>query len=104
LHARTQELQAHHAHQFELIGQFLKETPHSSAFETMRHLFPRLLNAVDDMLALGETIAHLSWMRYEGLVQRQLDQEGIDRYVLSQQIPAQAIERLNIRQSQNHYA
>jgi archaemetzincin len=27
LHARTQELQAHHAHQFELIGQFLKETP-----------------------------------------------------------------------------
>ena len=104
LHARTQELQAHHAHQFELIGQFLKETPHSSAFETMRHLFPRLLNAVDDMLALGETIAHLSWMRYEGLVQRQLDPEGIDRYVLSPQIPAQAIERLNIRQSQNHYA
>jgi hypothetical protein len=70
----------------------------------MRHLFPRLLNAVDDMLALGETIAHLSWMRYEGLVHRHLDPEGIYRFQLSTQIPAQAIERLNISQSLNHYA
>ena len=104
LHARTQELQAHHALQFELIGQLLAEVPGSTAFETMRHLFPRLLNAVDDMLALGETIAHLSWMRYEGLVHRNLDAEGVYRFELSTQPPAQAIERLNISQSLNHYA
>jgi hypothetical protein len=56
------------------------------------------------MLALGETIAHLSWMRNEGLVHRHLDPEGIYRFQLSTQIPAQAIERLNISQSLNHYA
>lgn len=104
LHARTQELQAHHADQFEQIAEFLKEKPDSSAFETMRHLFPRLLSPVDDMLALGETIAHLSWMRYEGLVHRTLDASGVNRFQLSQQKPAQAIERLNIRQFQNQYA
>jgi glyoxylase-like metal-dependent hydrolase (beta-lactamase superfamily II) len=104
LHARAQELQDHHAFQFELIGQFLEKEPDLSAFEVMRHLFPRLLSAVDDMLALGETIAHLSWMRYEGLVDRSLDAAGIHRYRLSPNNPAQAIERLNISQHLNHYA
>jgi hypothetical protein len=56
------------------------------------------------MLALGETIAHLSWMRYEGLVDRSLDVAGIHRYRLSPNNPAQAIERLNISQHLNHYA
>ena len=83
LHARTQELRAHHEHQFELLRAHLTEHDSCSAFEAMLCLFPRLRGPVDDMLALGETIAHLSWLRFEGVLRRVLDEDGVYRFALS---------------------
>ncbi len=83
LHARTQELREHHQHQFVLLRAHLTAHASCSAFEAMLHLFPRLRGPVDDMLALGETIAHLSWLRYEGVLRRVLDEDGVYRFALA---------------------
>lgn len=83
LHARTQELREHHQHQFVLLRAYLTENASCTAFEAMLCLFPRLRGPVDDMLALGETVAHLSWLRYAGVLRRVLDEEGAYRFALS---------------------
>ncbi len=82
LHARTQELREHHQHQFVLLRAHLQAHTVCSAFEAMLCLFPRLRGPVDDMLALGESIAHLSWMRHEGELRRVLDKDGVYRFRL----------------------
>lgn len=83
LHARTQELREHHEHQFVLLRAHLTENDSCTAFEAMLCLFPRLRGPVDDMLALGESIAHLSWLRYEGVLRRVLDEDGVHRFALA---------------------
>jgi uncharacterized protein YdbL (DUF1318 family) len=83
LHARTQELREHHEHQFALLRAYLTEHTSCTAFEAMQCLFPRLRGPVDDMLALGESIAHLSWLRYEGVLRRVLDEDGAHRFALA---------------------
>ncbi len=82
LHARTQELREHHEQQFDALRSHLAESAPVTAFEAMGQLFPRLRHAVDDMLALGETIAHLSWLRHAGEVRRVLDTDGAHRFNL----------------------
>ena len=83
LHARTQELREHHEYQFVLLRAYLTEHASCTSFEAMLCLFPRLRTPVDDMLALGETIAHLSWLRYSGVLRRVLDEDGIYRFALT---------------------
>lgn len=83
LHARTQELREHHEHQFVLLRAYLTGHASCTAFEAMLCLFPRLRGPVDDMLALGETVAHLSWLRYEGVLRRVLDEDGVYRFALA---------------------
>ena len=83
LHARTQELREHHEHQFVLLRAHLTTHASCTAFEAMQCLFPRLRGPVDDMLALGESIAHLSWLRYEGVLRRVLDEDGVYRFALA---------------------
>ncbi|MDB5732947.1 MAG: beta-lactamase [Variovorax sp.] len=83
LHARTQELREHHQHQFDLLRAHLTGQDSCTAFEAMLCLFPRLRGPVDDMLALGESIAHLSWLRYDGMLRRVLDEDGVYRFQLA---------------------
>ena len=83
LHARTQELREHHEYQFVLLRAYLTEHASCTSFEAMLCLFPRLRGPVDDMLALGESIAHLSWLRYEGVLRRVLDEDGVHRFSLA---------------------
>lgn len=80
LHARTAELRAHHEQQFDALRLHLAEDGAGTAFELMQQLFPRLRGPVDDMLALGETLAHLSWLREAGIVERELDARGAYRF------------------------
>ncbi len=80
---RVAELHAHHALQFDIVRDHLRETGSATAFETKSKLFPRVLSAVEDMMALGETIAHLSWLRYAGEVRRVLDDDGLYRFSLA---------------------
>lgn len=83
LHPRTQELLDHHNQQFRQLLEHLESQGKCSAFEAMLALFPRLSGPVDDMLAMGETIAHLSWLRYDGAVHRVLDEDGVHRFTLT---------------------
>ena len=103
LHARTQELREHHQHQFVLLRAHLQAHAVSSAFEAMLCLFPRLRGPVDDMLALGESIAHLSWMRHEGELCRVLDEDGVYRFslcdALDNELSAAPSDYLNLKQA-----
>lgn len=80
LHARVQELREHHTHQFEQLRRRAVEHGECTAFEAMSALFPRLRHPADDMLALGETVAHLAWLREEGALHRRLGRDGAYRY------------------------
>ncbi|WP_449192877.1 MBL fold metallo-hydrolase [Thauera sp.] len=83
LHRRVHELQVHHQGQFDIVRDHLQASGASTAFEAKARLFSRPLSAVEDMMALGETIAHLSWLRYAGQVRRVLDDDGMYRFSLA---------------------
>ncbi|MBP6597887.1 MAG: MBL fold metallo-hydrolase [Giesbergeria sp.] len=83
LHVRTQEVREHHEHHCNMVRQYLTQHESCTAYEAMKHLFPRLRSAVDEMLGLGETIAHLSWLRYAGMLRRVLDEDGVYRFSLA---------------------
>lgn len=80
LHARTAELREHHRQQLDTLRRFVAEGGECSAQQAMRGLFPKLRSSFDEMLALGETIAHLSWLRHDGALQRRLDGAGVYRF------------------------
>lgn len=82
LRPRVSQLKEHHAGQFEVVADFLREAGAATAYEAKQCLFPRELNAIEDMMALGETIAHLSCLRYAGEVRRVLDDDGLYRFSL----------------------
>lgn len=90
LHARTQELREHHGQQFDQLREHLAAHGSCTAFGAMLSLFPRLRTPVDDMLALGETIAHLSWLRHSGVLRRVLDEDGVYRFALTEPASARA--------------
>ena len=83
LHARVEDLRDHHRHQFDLLCAELRQRGPRTAMELMQVQFPKRRHAADDLMALGETIAHLSWLRYEGRVRRVLDDDGCYRFNLS---------------------
>lgn len=80
LHVRTRELREHHARQLDVLRGYLREQGSSTAFEAMGRLFPRRRGPIDDLLALGETLAHLSWLRHAGELVRTLDAEDVYRF------------------------
>ena len=80
LHVRVQELRAHHQRQFDALRAFIARQGEASAYEAMLALFPRLKHPADEMLALGETVAHLAWLRESGSLSRRLDETGVQRW------------------------
>lgn len=82
VHLRTRELAEHHHRQLDALRGHLREQGRATAFEMMQKLFPQRRGAFDDMMALGETIAHLSWLRHAGEAQRQLDEDGVYRFAM----------------------
>lgn len=80
LHLRTRELSEHHHRKLEQLRGHLRDLGRPTAWEAMQQLFPRRRGAVDDMLALGETMAHLSWLQHAGEVRRQLDADDVNRF------------------------
>ena len=51
-----------------------------TAWEAMSWLFPRELKSIELMLALGETLAHLSYLCRTDRLDRYRDSAGLDRY------------------------
>jgi len=80
LHVRVRQLRAQYRRQFEELRRIVGERGECTAFEAMTQLFPHLRSPAEDMLGLGETVAHLSWLRYRGVLERRLEADDAYRY------------------------
>lgn len=69
LHARLDQLHAHHQAQLARLLASCDEP--RSALELMAVLFPRLSGRFDELMALGETLAHANYLMAEGLLIRE---------------------------------
>jgi len=83
LHARVQELHDHHQQQFDLLCTEIAQRGSCTTAELLDVQFPKRRHAFDDLLGLGETVAHLSWLRHAGKVRRVLDDDGVYRFSLA---------------------
>jgi glyoxylase-like metal-dependent hydrolase (beta-lactamase superfamily II) len=80
LHTRVEQLQAHHQRQLEVLMGPARTGESFTAWQAMTWLFPRELKSIELMLALGDTLAHLSYLCRNGSLYRLMDEEGLDRY------------------------
>lgn len=71
LHARIDQLRTHHKEQLQQLLLLAEQEPGFSAYRALQILFQRPLGPVDSMLAQGETLAHLNWLRLNGDLQLQ---------------------------------
>jgi glyoxylase-like metal-dependent hydrolase (beta-lactamase superfamily II) len=85
LHQRLDQLQAHH--QGHLTRMLDSCNQPRSALELMAVLFPRLSGRFDELMALGETLAHANYLMAEGALVRE-EHGGLLRY---RQAPAGAL-------------
>lgn len=88
LHLRTEELRQHHHHQLDTIEAQLRNAGTQTAMQVMDAIFPKLRNPIDQLLAVGETIAHLHWLMHAGRASRRFDQEA-QVYRFAAEKPAQ---------------
>jgi glyoxylase-like metal-dependent hydrolase (beta-lactamase superfamily II) len=80
LRERVQALRDHHAEQLDQLCDFIQGNGASTTLAAMHTLFPRLRGPVDRFLALGETVAHLSWLRFNQRLRRTLDDQGVYQF------------------------
>jgi glyoxylase-like metal-dependent hydrolase (beta-lactamase superfamily II) len=78
LQARARELRDHHGKHLQQLLEACREP--RAASETLRVLFRRQLTGFHQILAMGEAIAHLEYLRIQGRLVRLSDARGIIRY------------------------
>ncbi|MDR2852432.1 MAG: MBL fold metallo-hydrolase [Burkholderiaceae bacterium] len=79
MHRRIEQLEEHHrARLLELQQACTRKA--LSAYEAMPVIFTRKLDLHQTTFALGETLAHLHLLHFEGLLRRTRDAEGIVRF------------------------
>jgi glyoxylase-like metal-dependent hydrolase (beta-lactamase superfamily II) len=83
LHERIRQLQNHHQ---DRLNEILVAAEHGSlsAFDVLPIMFKRKLDAHQMTFAMGEALAHLHWLWFEGRLQRVSDTNGIHRFQLPQ--------------------
>ncbi|MBL8478906.1 MAG: MBL fold metallo-hydrolase [Sterolibacteriaceae bacterium] len=80
LHARVEQLHAHHAQRCALLLDACRGTPKSAA-ELIPVLFDREIpDPHQTMFAMGESIAHLNYLEHAGKLQR-IEETGLIRFV-----------------------
>ncbi|MEI3605343.1 MBL fold metallo-hydrolase [Pseudogracilibacillus sp. SE30717A] len=67
---RIEEIWKHHVQNFEVILDAIKDS--RTIFDVCKILFPRDLTTYDYQFAIGETIAHLNYLRLKGECRREL--------------------------------
>lgn len=77
LHQRLDQLQAHHAAHLALMLASCAEP--RTVLELVAVLFPRLSGRFDELMALGETLAHANYLLAEGSLERE-EEQGRYRY------------------------
>jgi len=87
-HQRVAELEAHHEERFsELLAAC--ENGACSAYELIEVLFRRKLDNHQMFFAMGEAIAHLHYLYYQGRMSRAAGADGVMRYATAA-VPADA--------------
>lgn len=79
LHTRIDQLKHHHDERFAEVMQACAEAPCSAA-DVLPVLFKRKLDLHQTTFAMGEAIAHLHALWYEGKLKRTQDDQGIYRF------------------------
>lgn len=78
LHARLDELQAHHQQQLDALCAFCVEP--RTAFEVLPSMFRRVPRGFHRLLAVGEAVAHLNYLCSSGVLERHVDAAGVARF------------------------
>ncbi len=76
---RVAQLHAHHAEQFATLRRICAGGP-ITAYDASLQMFPQRKSKMDDMMAMGECLAHLIHLRRHGEIERSLDSDGCYRY------------------------
>jgi glyoxylase-like metal-dependent hydrolase (beta-lactamase superfamily II) len=84
LHTRIQQLHAHHHDRLEEVIEACAVSPCSAA-DILPVMFKRTLDLHQTTFAMGEAIAHLHLLWFEGRLQRRLNADGIYRFSCSEQ-------------------
>jgi hypothetical protein len=79
MHQRIAQLQNHHADRLAEVMQACSTQPTSGA-DIVPIMFKRELDLHQMTFAIGEAVAHLHMLWYEGKLQRNLDRQGIYRF------------------------
>jgi glyoxylase-like metal-dependent hydrolase (beta-lactamase superfamily II) len=80
LHTRIEQLTTHHDERFADVLAACAEAPQSAA-DLLMVLFRRKLDLHQTTFAMGESIAHLHALWLSGKLQRQVDAQGVFRFV-----------------------
>lgn len=79
MHIRIQQLHDHHRDRLAEVMQACKEKPRSAA-DVLPVLFKRPLDLHQTTFAMGESIAHLHALWFQGALKRTLDSDGVYRF------------------------
>lgn len=82
LHRRIAQLRAHHDERLALVRTACAERPRHAA-ETVPIVFGREFDAHQMMFALGESLAHLHALWYDGTLARETGEDGVIRFALA---------------------
>ncbi len=80
LATRVEQLHAHHDQHFATIRKLCAKQA-LTAFETAVALYPTRKTRLDDLMAMGECLAHLTHLRNRGEIERMLGTDGIYRFL-----------------------
>jgi glyoxylase-like metal-dependent hydrolase (beta-lactamase superfamily II) len=79
LHERIEQLEEHHRQRFEELHEACARP--LSAFDAIPTLFQRELDTQQLFFALGESMAHMHYLWYQGALRRLTGADGVIRYV-----------------------
>ena len=79
LHTRLDQLAQHHRDRLAEVLQACTERPHSAA-DMLMVLFKRAMDLHQTTFAMGESVAHLHALWYEGKLMRSRDADGVYRF------------------------
>jgi len=78
-HARVAQLEAHHAERLAELRAACAQAPRAAA-DVLEILFKRKLDTSQIFFALGEAIAHLHHLHYDGRLARSVGADGVARF------------------------
>ena len=78
-HDRVAQLEAHHAERLRELRAACAQAPRAAA-DVLEVLFKRKLDTGQIFFALGEAIAHLHYLHYDGQLAREVGSDGIVRF------------------------